>query len=147
MELCGINQLSCKALRSFVPWRLCGYFFSPLRRKDGKLRKEKAHLISVGAVASTGIEPVSGASETLILSIVLRGRGKICYIFAHHLISPAALVVKIFTAMASKTTPKNLRTAIKPAGPSMRSMNFKDFNTSSTISRLARIASSTTVWW
>ena len=26
-------------------------------------------------VASTGIEPVSGASETLILSIVLRGRG------------------------------------------------------------------------
>src|SRR5690606_33517188 len=27
-----------------------------------------------GVVASTGIEPVSGASETLILSIVLRGR-------------------------------------------------------------------------
>jgi hypothetical protein len=26
-------------------------------------------------VASTGIEPVSGASETLILSIVLRGQG------------------------------------------------------------------------
>ncbi len=26
-----------------------------------------------GYVASTGIEPVSGASETLILSIVLRG--------------------------------------------------------------------------
>ena len=26
-------------------------------------------------VASTGIEPVSGASETLILSIVRRGRG------------------------------------------------------------------------
>ena len=28
-------------------------------------------------VASTGIEPVSGASETLILSIVLRGQNKL----------------------------------------------------------------------
>jgi hypothetical protein len=29
-------------------------------------------------VASTGIEPVSGASETLILSIVLRGHSNSC---------------------------------------------------------------------
>ena len=36
-----------------------------------------AHLcisLQIYLVASTGIEPVSGASETLILSIVLRGR-------------------------------------------------------------------------
>ena len=32
---------------------------------------------SVGVVASTGIEPVSGASETLILSIVLRGQREV----------------------------------------------------------------------
>ena len=31
-------------------------------------------LFDVGKVASTGIEPVSGASETLILSIVRRGQ-------------------------------------------------------------------------
>jgi hypothetical protein len=32
---------------------------------------------SAALVASTGIEPVSGASETLILSIVLRGRNDV----------------------------------------------------------------------
>jgi hypothetical protein len=99
-------------------------------------------------VASTGIEPVSGASETLILSIVLRGRG--CSMFdvrrlkfevgkhgisnikpgtSNYFINPAALVANIFTAMASNITPKNFLTAINPAGPSKRAMAPSDFNT------------------
>jgi hypothetical protein len=84
-------------------------------------------------VASTGIEPVSGASETLILSIVRRGlnagfniffRSQSCY-----LMSPGTLLLKIFTAIASKITPKNLRTAIIPPGPRAFSIKFRDFRT------------------
>ena len=43
------------------------------RRKSNKNEKSTFAKASVDPVASTGIEPVSGASETLILSIVLRG--------------------------------------------------------------------------
>ena len=73
-------------------------------------------------VASTGIEPVSGASETLILSIVLRG-------LLVHRRRPLALLAKIFTAMASKTTPKNLRIARSPLGPINFSILLSDRNT------------------
>ena len=106
----------------------------------------------VGAVASTGIEPVSGASETLILSIVLRGQyersknqvprfklwkednplgalGLEPCILIYYLIKPCAFVAKILTAMASNITPKNFLTAIRPAGPRSLAMTFNDFNT------------------
>ena len=82
-------------------------------------------------MASPGIEPGSGASETLILSIVLRGLRKslispnalkkIGYLKCH-LNNPVTFVVNIFTAMASKTTPKNLRTAVNPPVPNMRAI-------------------------
>ena len=75
-------------------------------------------------VASSGIEPESGASETLILSIVLRGLK--C---GNYFINPCALVANIFTAIAIKITPKNFLTAMRPAGPKMRSKNLNDFNT------------------
>ena len=57
-------------------------------------------LFRVQLVASTGIEPVSGASETLILSIVLRGQINVTIkiiaisLTAHchiHFIKPCAL--------------------------------------------------------
>ena len=41
---------------------------------DAKKRTDRLYNRSVRLVASPGIEPGSGASETLILSIVLRGR-------------------------------------------------------------------------
>lgn len=41
---------------------------------DLYFKLEAAKISREKFVASTGIEPVSGASETLILSIVLRGR-------------------------------------------------------------------------
>src|SRR5215203_7235963 len=66
--------------------------------------------------------------------------------FAHYLISPWALVAKILTAMASKTTPKNFRTAIKPAGPRILSMNLNDFSTRNTTTRFTIMASNTVVW-
>ena len=82
-------------------------------------------------MASPGIEPGSGASEALILSIVLRGHRliftspnaikKIGY-FKYHLNKPVTFVVNIFTAMASKTTPKNLRTAVNPPVPNKRAI-------------------------
>jgi hypothetical protein len=103
-------------------------------------------------VASPGIEPGSGASETLILSIVLRGQktktiellyyprpngfiragpserihpGGHCTtrpkelnrLLVGYLISPGALLANIFTAMASKITPKNFLTAVNPPVP------------------------------
>ena len=67
-------------------------------------------------MASTGIEPVSGASETLILSIVLRGL-YLAAINKNYLINPPTLLVNIFTAIANKITPKNFRTAAIPEGP------------------------------
>ena len=86
-------------------------------------------------VASPGIEPGSGASETLILSIVLRG-----LINADYFINPCAFVANIFTAMAIKITPKNFLTAMSPAGPKIRSINLNDFNTIYTMIRLNRMA-------
>ena len=74
-------------------------------------------------VASPGIEPGSGASETLILSIVRRG------LFLHYFIKPGTLLLKIFMAMASNITPKNLRIATIPPGPRIRSIKSRDFNT------------------
>src|SRR5215203_7474331 len=65
--------------------------------------------------------------------------------FAHYLISPWALVAKILTAMASKTTPKNFRTAIKPAGPRALSKSVNDFKTMKTIIRFINIAINTVV--
>ena len=67
-----------------------------------------------------GREPVSRASETLILSIVLRDQ------LFHYFINPATFELKIFTAMASKTTPKNFRTAVNPAGPNNFAMYFNE---------------------
>ncbi|GAA4727414.1 recombinase family protein [Flavisolibacter ginsenosidimutans] len=97
-----------------------------------------------GLVASTGIEPVSGASETLILSIVLRGQGgypviSLIGLSDTYFISPCALNAKIFTAMASNITPKNFRTAINPAGPKALSIRPIDFNTIKIKTRLARM--------
>lgn len=46
-----------------------------------------------------------------------------------YFLSAAILLEKIFTAIANKITPKNLRTAKRPPGPSIRSMKFNDFNT------------------
>ena len=111
-------------------------------------------------VASTGIEPVSGASETLILSIVLRGQkikiqeprhkkqGELaflldfvyCFLDFHYLINPPAFPANIFTAMASNITPKNFRTASKPAGPNNFSIHFKDLRTKNTRMRFKRMA-------
>ncbi len=94
-------------------------------------------------VASPRIELGSGASETLILSIVRRGLspspsgegwGEVYFI------NPGALVANIFTAIASNITPKNFLTAIKPAGPSSRAIAPKDFKTRNTITRFTRIA-------
>ena len=78
-------------------------------------------------VASPGIEPGSGASETLILSIVLRGL-KGCKSNSY-LPNPLILLPNIFTAIASRITPKNFLTAIRPASPSARSISFNDFKT------------------
>ncbi len=72
-------------------------------------------------VASPGIEPGSGASETLILSIVLRG--------LYYFINPCALVAKIFTAIAIKITPKNFLMIANPFGPNARSNHRSDINT------------------
>ncbi len=77
-------------------------------------------------VASPGIEPGSGASETLILSIVLRGqkqRG------SHPPVNCDRFALNILMAMASKITPKNLRITIIPLGPSIFSIHAKDRNT------------------
>lgn len=50
-------------------------FSSVLLSLFGLYRSQPSHCCPKRTfVASTGIEPVSGASETLILSIVLRGR-------------------------------------------------------------------------
>ena len=54
-------------------------WFCDNRPPEGLVEKKETGISEVifknsGFVASTGIEPVSGASETLILSIVLRGR-------------------------------------------------------------------------
>jgi len=59
---------------------------------------------------------------------------------SNYLINPGALVAKIFTAMASNITPKNLRTAIKPVGPNYLAIAPKDFKTINTITRLTRMA-------
>lgn len=109
--------------------------FALITRQKGVLEEKETGISEVifknsGLVASTGIEPVSGASETLILSIVLRRQETGSAIESTaYFISPCALVAKIFTAMASKTTPKNFRTAINPAGPKIRSIKRSDFNT------------------
>ena len=102
------------------------------------------------SVASTGIEPVSGASETLILSIVLRGqilKGKepnikkqipkgrfdfgiwlLGFVFCYFT-NPPTFAPNTFTAMASNITPKNFRTAIKPAGPKTFCIQLSERNT------------------
>ena len=46
-----------------------------------------------------------------------------------YLINPGTLLLKIFTAMASNITPKNLRMATIPPGPRIRSIKFNDFKT------------------
>src|SRR5882757_8087974 len=59
--------------------------------------------------------------------------------------SSLKLLLNIFTAMASKMTPKNLRMAIIPAGPRIFSMRSRDLRTIKMINRLIRIASRTVV--
>jgi len=49
------------------------------------------------------------------------------------------LLLKIFTAIASRITPKNLRTTISPALPNIRSIHFNDRSTRKMITRLIRI--------
>ena len=46
-----------------------------------------------------------------------------------YLFKAPILLEKIFTAIASKITPKNLRTANSPPGPNMRSIKLRDFKT------------------
>jgi hypothetical protein len=134
-------------------------------------------LLMAKMVVPPGIEPGSRASETLILSIVLRDQekmwrygkcgnaltsvfshkelsGELRYFhiphistLSHYLISPGAFVAKIFTAMASNITPKNFRMAIKPAGPSNFSKKLSDFNTMNTTRRFISIASSMLWSW
>ena len=58
-------------------------------------------------------------ASTEPVSIVLRDQ-------LHYLINPDTFELKIFTAMASKTTPKNFRTAVNPAGPSNFAMYFNE---------------------
>ena len=114
-------------------------------------------------VASPGIEPGSGASEALILSIVLRGQkilnckcrisnvktlmkkslylktSQIKYLKSTvhcYFPNPCMLVPKIFTAMASNITPKNFLTTITPLGPSAFSIHFKECNTTNITTQL-----------
>src|SRR5674476_370724 len=80
-------------------------------------------------VASPGIEPGSGASETLILSIVRRGLFilySLFLIFNFYLPIAAMLLPNILTAMAINITPKNFLTTINPLGPNACSIHFKD---------------------
>ena len=90
-------------------------------------------------MASPGIEPGSGASETLILSIVLRGlkagaKVRSCFkieviAIINYFPNSPILLPNIFTAIASNITPKNFRTAINPASPKALSINLRDFKT------------------
>ena len=61
-----------------------------------------------------------------------------------HCISPRAFVAKILTAIASSTTPKNLRTASIPAWPSKRLINPSDLSVIKTNRRLIKIPANTT---
>ncbi len=94
-------------------------------------------LLMLEQVASTGIEPVSGASETLILSIVLRGQnafshkkeGKANVFDLNYKNYRLRLLLNIFTAIARRMTPKNLRTTIRPALPSILSIKLRERST------------------
>ena len=57
-----------------------------------------------------------------------------------HLINPAAFVAKTFTAIASRITPKNFRTAINPDMPRTFSIQFRERITRKITIRLARMA-------
>ena len=46
-----------------------------------------------------------------------------------YFINPGTLLLNIFIAMASNITPKNLRMATIPPGPSIRSIRSSDFRT------------------
>jgi len=48
---------------------------------------------------------------------------------SNYLINPAALLANIFTAIASKITPKNFLTANKPALPKAFSIRFNERKT------------------
>jgi hypothetical protein len=86
-------------------------------------------------VASTGIEPVSGASEALILSIVLRGR------------ESSGFQSMIFSCLG-----KNKNQKLNKSGSIGRKdfhgngqqnyINLRDFNTANITTRLARMAMS-----
>ena len=106
-------------------------------------------------MASPGIEPGSGASEALILSIVLRG---LSYIFIkitsvlypekigiilsivlrgqkrfdsykNYFPNWPILLPNILTAIASNITPKNFLITIIPLRPKNFSIHFKDLST------------------
>jgi hypothetical protein len=83
------------------------------------------------AVASSGIEPESGASETLILSIVRRGlKFQIPNLkFRIYFPNFTILLPKILTAMANNITPKNFLITVMPLGPKTFSIHFKDLST------------------
>jgi len=56
-----------------------------------------------------------------------------------YLFKAPILLEKILTAIANKITPKNLRTARRPPGPSMRSIKLSDFKTMKTIIKLTKM--------
>ena len=55
--------------------RFINKFFYSYAGCNAGIKNATEHVSCILNVASPGIEPGSGASETLILSIVLRGRG------------------------------------------------------------------------
>ena len=61
------------------------------------------------------------------------------FLIALYLPNAAILLLNIFTAMANSITPKNFRTASKPAGPSAFSTTLSDFKTIYTTTRLMMI--------
>jgi hypothetical protein len=61
-----------------------------------------------------------------------------------HFNNPCKLVLKIFTAIARRMTPKNFRIAIIPAAPIMRSMRPIDFSTMKITNRLIKMPRRTT---
>ena len=46
-----------------------------------------------------------------------------------------------FGKINKRITPKNLRTASRPPGPSIRSIKLSDFNTANTMTRLTKMPS------
>jgi hypothetical protein len=94
-------------------------------------------------VVPPGIEPGSGASETLILSIVLRDQNLQLRTINLQLQTPKAAILlpKILTAMAINITPKNFLITDNPLGPKTFSTQRSDFNTTKITTQFIRMPS------